>query len=125
MDIIRSMSNSDHEQPSRDTTTADQLAIDLLFKRIAERGRKMRNKQQAANEQPPDSNLTQDKQMMKQQQSEPKEQSAAERIDWIITALDNLEKAIARNDSRVIEMEIQTIRLELGNLREMIENPKK
>ena len=68
------MANTDHKQPSRDEITAsDELAIDLLFKRIAERGRKIRNEQQAASEETPNGNPTQDKQTM-EKPSKPNEQ---------------------------------------------------
>ena len=51
-------------------------------------------------------------------------QKALKTIDAVIKALTGLEKALALNDGRSAGIEIQIIWLELGNLREMVENMK-
>ena len=49
-------------------------------------------------------------------------QKVLETIDAAIKALTELEHAIKLNNPRIVDMEIQVLWLELGNLREMVEN---
>ena len=49
VDIIWSMSNTDRMQPIDDSTEGDQEAVNQLFRRIAARGRRIRNKQKDLN----------------------------------------------------------------------------
>lgn len=51
-------------------------------------------------------------------------QKALETIDAAIRALTGLEQAVKHNDQRSVNIELQIVWLELGNLRVMIENIK-
>ena len=47
-------------------------------------------------------------------------QKALDTIDHALEALKSLEKALARDDRRVMSLELQTARTEVKNLRQMI-----
>jgi len=47
-------------------------------------------------------------------------QKALDTIDHALEALKSLEKALERDDRRVMSLELQTTRTELKNLRQMI-----
>jgi hypothetical protein len=49
-------------------------------------------------------------------------QKALETIEAAIRALTGLEQAMKHNDERSANIELQILWLELGNLREMVEN---
>jgi hypothetical protein len=51
-------------------------------------------------------------------------EKALERIDWIIASLKNLDAAFQNDDRQVMSLELQTIRVELNNLRQIIRASK-